>query len=85
MFPVPVLKLVPGNVNTVPAIAVIPVFAPSVGTASVSAFVSWIATLAPVAFSVTAPVKSFVPCDSAIVPVPALTVVVPPTVNVPPV
>ena len=59
MLPVPVLKLVAaGKVSVVPAIAVIPVFAPSAGTANVRALTSLTETEVPVALRVTAPVKS---------------------------
>ena len=58
MLPLPVLNGEAGRVRVVPAIAVMPVLAPRAGVASVRAFVSLMATVAPVEFSVTAPVKS---------------------------
>ena len=66
-----------GSVRVVPAIAVIPVLAPRVGLASVSAFVSVMETVAPVEFSVTAPVKSLPTLARVITPVPALKVAEP--------
>ena len=77
MFPVPVLKLkMAGSVRVVPAIAVMPVLAPRVGLASVSAFVSVMATLAPVEFRVTDPLNSLA-LVSVIAPAPALKVAAP--------
>ena len=81
ILPVPVFKAVAGSVNVVPAIAVMAVFRPSDGAARVRASVSRIATVAPVAFNVTAPVKLLVVELRAIVPVPALTVVVLPATS----
>ena len=57
------------------------VFAPSDGAARVRASVSRIATVAPVAFNVTAPVKLLEVELRAIVPVPALIVVVLPAIS----
>ena len=82
ILPVPVDKAAAGIVNTVPAIAVKPVFAPKVGAASVKAFTSRIEAVAPVAFKVTAPIKSFVVELKSIVPAPALITDVVPTVTV---
>jgi hypothetical protein len=77
MFPVPVLKLKAGKVRVVPAIAVMPVFAPRFGLASASALVSVIATVAPVEFNATEPVKSLLAFARVITPAPALKVTVP--------
>lgn len=77
MLPVPVLKAKAGRVRMVPAIAVMPVLAPRVGVASVSASVSLIETVAPDEFKLTAPVKLLVAVVNVITPAPALTVAAP--------
>ncbi len=84
MLPVPVLKLVTaGKVSVVPAIAVIPVFAPSAGAANVNALLSVTETLVPVLLSVTAPMKSFVPVVSVIGKGPVVKLAAPVTNNAP--
>lgn len=76
MFPVPVLKLKLGRVRVVPAIVWISVLAPRVGIASVNALASVMATVAPVEFRVTTPLKSL-ELVRVITPAPALIVSAP--------
>ena len=77
MLPVPVLRLKAESVRVVPATAVIPVLAPSVGLASVSALASLMDTVAPVEFKLTEPVKSLLELERLITPEPALNVAAP--------
>ena len=77
MLPVPVLKLKAGRVRMVPAIADMPVLPPKVGLASVRALASQMATVAPVEFKLTDPVKSLVGVLRVISPEPALKVTAP--------
>ena len=76
IVPAPVLRLKAEKLRVVPAIAVMPVLAPRVGPASVSAFASVMATVALVEFNVTLPVKSL-DLVSVITPAPALKVAAP--------
>ena len=83
ILPALVLRLKAEKLRVVPAIAVMPVLAPRVGLASVSAFASVMETVAPVEFSVTAPVKSLPTLASVITPAPALNEEVPAAVMAP--
>ena len=84
IFPVPVLIAPAGRVKTVPAIAVIPVFAPKTGAERVSALTSVTETLTPLLLNPTAPVKSlafvrviaFAPAVKLAAPAPAACVIV---------
>jgi hypothetical protein len=77
MLPVPVLKLKLGRVRVVPAIAVMPVLVSRAGLASDRALASLMATVAPVEFKLTGPVKSLFALARVITPAPALIVTAP--------
>ena len=82
ILPVPVLNANAGKVSVEPAIAVMPVFAPSVGAARVRALASLTETAVPVELSVTAPEKSFVAFESVMLFAPALKLETPLVIEV---